>query len=160
MAMERSQPWECAPQDKGYCADHDAFFKHLAYMCKTYRVSFLAGDFNMALFAVPHQMRTHYMEIRDLGSYAWLTRGDLRTEMQGQVRLDSMGLFAIGPAPSVEPWLSMSVLAGVHAEKKLEVFDKGQGFEYKSYVGGMNRVDDFLNKTNELNKQAERSHQW
>ena len=44
-------------------------------MIKVYRVSFLAGDFNMSLFQVVNQMRNHQVETRWLGPYAWKCEG-------------------------------------------------------------------------------------
>ena len=156
----------CAHQDKGYKACRKTFWDHLGHLCRDHRVSFLAGDFNMALFATPRQMGARYIEARCWGPYAWRTTsgmgavaGSTPPAVAGEVRFDSMGLFAIGAAPSVAPWLSTQVLAGVHTEKRLECFPKGQGYEAKSYVGGIERVEDCLTtRGDSTNKMSAPTH--
>ena len=74
---EDCQPWLCAHQDKGYSEAHEEFYGHVAHICRNHRVSLLGGDFNVALFATPHQMATRYIEARFLGPYAFRRIGGM-----------------------------------------------------------------------------------
>ena len=140
ITLDYSLQFESAQQDKGYSKGHAKLFDVLADFCKKCRVSFLGGDFNMALFVVPEQMWSRSLETRWCGSYAW-RKADSATSsspaVAGQLRFDSMGFFALGPAPRVEPWISMLVLSDEHSQKHLETFPNGQGYEASSYCGGM-----------------------
>ena len=110
-------------------------------------VLFLGGDFNMALFVVPGQMWSRSLETRWCGSYAWRKAGSATSRspaVAGPLHLDSMGFFAIGPAPRVEPWISMQALSDEHSEKHLETFPNGQGYEASSYCGGMKSIKECL----------------
>ena len=92
---------ECAQQGKGHTREYAKFFDTLAEDCKTYRVSFLAGNFNMALFVVPQEMWARSLECRWCGSYAWRKRecGPYAwpPAVAGEVHFDSMVLFRDRP---------------------------------------------------------------
>ena len=109
---------------------------------KRHRVSFIGGDFNMALFQAEETMRERGLEAVFLGSYAWrekITRGSGESPVPGLggARYDSLALFAVEPVSTLTRVISPSMLRG-EGESALHEFvqKKAQGYQAHSYKGG------------------------
>ena len=73
-----------------------------------YRVRFLVGDFNLALFLVIPEMRARNMLINLVAWQPWQVKGE---PLEGSyVRCDTCGIFAIGGCASIKLPFDCSVL--------------------------------------------------
>ena len=127
-------------QAKGYQPYWGEVWDTIASMVKKHEVTFIGGDFNMALFAAKGQLAVRSVTSTFLGSYAWRhTSETTHVPQQGfaGVRFDSMGLFAVGAVTSVSRWITPEITPPPGVE--FTTFEKGQGYVAKSY-GGENAV--------------------
>ena len=77
----------------------------MAYSIIANNVSFVGGDFNMAVFQATEELRQRGIDATFLGSYAWRQADILHGEEVPQAglagcRYDSLGLYAIRPVTS------------------------------------------------------------
>ena len=129
-------------KESGFVSCSNDFWTAVAAAIKRHNVSFLGGDFNMALFDTQFQMRKHRIDATFLGSYVWLdqnTRGGGATDQLQDCRYDSLGLFAVTAVSSVQRFLVPDELRKDDKEK-LQTFVEGQGYPATSYMGGQRAI--------------------
>ena len=126
-------------QANGYKPHWELVWDTLASMVKKHDVTFIGGDFNMALFAAKGQLAVRSVTSTFLGSYAWRQSSETtQVAQQGfaGVRFDSMGLFAVGAVTSVSRWITPEITP---LQADFITTLKGQGYVPSSY-GGENAV--------------------
>ena len=113
-------------------------------MVREHNVTFIGGDFNMALFTAKGTLDARGVQSTFLGSYAWRQLseatccGGESVPVQGfeGVRFDSLGLFAVGPVSSVIRAITPQITP-LQGEFSTHLKDKGQGYAAASYVPDM-----------------------
>ena len=82
------------------------FWDELARYIVRYRVRVLAGDFNMALWQVVPELRVRGLCVNIVANYVF------RTARDTDARIDSTGLFYVGPHSGVAPLFGPAHLRG------------------------------------------------
>ena len=112
----------------------------IAGAIRLHNVSFLGGDFNMALFQVKDTLRQEGVEATFLGSYAWRQLdtcggGAVPVPDYSGCRFDSLALFALKPVPAFARLYTTPTLRG-NGMTALDESEQSQGYPAASYVGG------------------------
>ena len=89
-----------------YCSFWDDLAKYL--VC--HRCRYLCGDFNMALFSVVPEMRARGFQINMAAWYCWQHEEDVRP------KVDSCGIFRIGPCQGIRMCFDASVFGFINPE--------------------------------------------
>ena len=142
-------------EDSRFQADWDPFWAAVTAAVKRNNVSFVGGDFNMALFQGQSMLREGGVDATFLGSYAWLhtdTRGGgAGTGTLQQCRFDSLGLFAVCPVSTVSRLFGPNE---VRSGQGMREFGDGQGYPHHSYVGGLDAVIEAFKLTRGSGERA------
>ena len=113
----------------------DPFWAKVAGAAMRDGVSFIGGDFNMALFSAAEELHKHGLNAVFLGSYAWRVQdthgGGAALET---VRYDSLGCFAVEPVSSIARLITPAMLHGQWGDR-LHEFTTAQGYNADAYVG-------------------------
>ena len=114
----------------------DDFWAAVAGAIKRHNVSFLGGDFNMALFDTAFQLRKHRVDATFLGSHVWLDQnahgGGAPDQLQ-DCRHDSLGLFAVTAVSTISRFLVPAELRK-DEKAKLQRFEKGPHTEKRAPI--------------------------
>ena len=99
-------------QAKGYQEYWEELWDKMASMVKQHEVTFIGGDFNLALFVAKGHLELRGVRSTFLGSYAWRQISEtthLPEPGFAGVRFDSIGLFAVGAVTSVARWITPEI---------------------------------------------------
>ena len=136
-------------EERGFQECSDDFWAAVASAIKRHNVSFMGGDFNMALLSAGAELHKRGVDVSFLGSYVWLernTRGGGAPDRLHDCRYDSLGLFAATAVSTIARILEPTDLRS--GEKLVEFKkDKGQGYASTSYLGGLRAIDRAFNIT-------------
>ena len=92
--------FQVANKNKGFKKQHQEFWSMLANEMRYHGVHVLMGDFNMSLFRVVPELRSHGIQATLVSWFPW------RAEDTDEIMVDSCGIFTLVPAetmPSVPP---------------------------------------------------------
>ena len=106
-----------------------AFWDRLADAVKTFRIQFMAGDFNMSLTEVPKQLRSRGIDCNCAAWYPW-HHDDTMDSTQQSLGFDSCGIFYIGgPVEIKTPWNlgDMQTLTSISTGKPIPGLDRYHG---------------------------------
>ena len=120
-------------QATGFEKAWDAFWTAVVATIKRHNVTFVGGDFNMALFKVVGTLAARGIKATFLGSYAWRQSGG--GSGRETARFDSLGLFAVKKVSTVARLITMPSIHG-HGDVQLHEFENAQGYPWTSYLGG------------------------
>ena len=104
-------------------------------------VSFVGGDFNMALFVAKDELKAYGIDAVFLGSYAWRQKDTRGSGVEGLpgCRYDSLALFAVRPVSTISRLLRQAALRGIGA-RDLDEFEDAHGYPSSSYLGGEEKI--------------------
>ena len=129
-------------QASGFSSCWKPWWDAVAAAIRRAGVTFLAGDFNMALFDTADTLREYGIEAVFLGGYAWReldTRGRGVPGLAG-VSFDSLGLFALEPVSTFQRLLTVDMFTGA-SQDMLDTYANphaAQGYTSNTYVGEHN----------------------
>ena len=87
--------FQVANNNRGFKKQHKDFWPFLAQQMKWYEVHVLMGDFNMSLFRVVPELRSHGVQATLISWFPWTA------EDTGEVMVDSCGIFSLTHAEIV-----------------------------------------------------------
>ena len=134
--------FQVANNNKGFKKQHNSFWPELAQQMKYYDVHVLMGDFNMSLFRVVPELRSHGVQATLISWFPW------RAEDNGEVMVDSCGIFSLTHAEIVP-----SVLPNIWADDIMHTLPKikrngGPGQTLETYLpkggDGSKKIHDSL----------------
>ena len=105
---------------QGGSAAYKRFWDLLARYLVEFRPSFLCGDFNMALFCVVPELRARGFAVNVAAWYCW------QNIHEANVRVDSCGIFRIGPCQGIRMCFDSSVF-GLTPPHKARMLLHGDG---------------------------------
>ena len=96
-------------------------------------VSFVGGDFNMALFVAKDELKAYGIDAVFLGSYAWRQKDTRGSGVEGLpgCRYDSLALFAVRLVSTISRLLRQAALRGIGA-RDLDEFEDAHGYPSSS----------------------------
>ena len=97
--------FQVANNNKGFKTKHKEFWPLLAKEMKYHEVQVLMGDFNMSLFKVVPELRSHGIQATLISWFPW------RTAESGEVMADSCGIFSLTHADEIAPSVQPNILA-------------------------------------------------
>ena len=96
--------FQVANNNKGFKTKHKEFWPLLAKEMKYHEVQVLMGDFNMSLFKVVPELRSHGIQATLISWFPW------RAEGSGEVMADSCGIFSLTHADEIAPSVQPNIL--------------------------------------------------
>jgi len=122
-----------AKKEKGFAKAHENWWMELALIIRKCGACLLGGDFNMSALVVPERLQFYGIEAIPLAWYAWTSE-----DAPDEVKLDSLGLFALGRVPKVRLALNPAAMWEPTCVSHLPRWRSGQGYALASYLGGSN----------------------
>ena len=110
-----------AKKHTGFADGYKRFFDTLAQNILNLGGRFVAGDWNMSLWAVADELRQRRIECTIGAMFAW------RLNSNDQVKCDSMGIFLCGPVTSVRVLLGPGIFQDGDETELLQL-NAGAGF--------------------------------
>ena len=105
---------------------------------RRHNVTFVGGDFNLALFKVKDVLAIRGIDCTFLGSYAWRQNiiGGGGQPGWENARFDSLGLFAVKKVSTFARLITMPAIHGHGEGHQLHEFNAAHEYHCSSYLGG------------------------